>query len=80
MPLNYAWWGSLRSTHPTIFHIPRPSTMRILALETTENIGSVAASDDANLLAELQLDSQSRSAASARPRHPIRPKNRRLAA
>ena len=41
--------------------------MRILALETTENIGSVAASNDANLLAELQLDSQKRSAASLAP-------------
>lgn len=41
--------------------------MRILALETTENIASVAVSDDANLLAELQLDSQTRSAASLAP-------------
>ena len=41
--------------------------MRILALETTENIGSIAASNDANLLAELQLDSRIRSAASLAP-------------
>jgi tRNA threonylcarbamoyladenosine biosynthesis protein TsaB len=38
--------------------------MRILALETTEKIGSVAAAEDANILAELDLEPTQRSAQS----------------
>ena len=41
--------------------------MRILALETTEKIGSVAAASDDNLLAELNLDQTQRSAQSLAP-------------
>jgi len=41
--------------------------MRILALETTEMIGSVAAMCDGNLLAELELNPQQRSAQSLAP-------------
>jgi tRNA threonylcarbamoyladenosine biosynthesis protein TsaB len=41
--------------------------MRILALETTEKIGSVAAIGDDNLLTELSLDSMLRSAQSLVP-------------
>ncbi|MGA2620515.1 MAG: tRNA (adenosine(37)-N6)-threonylcarbamoyltransferase complex dimerization subunit type 1 TsaB [Thermoguttaceae bacterium] len=41
--------------------------VRILALETTETIGSVAAAIDDKLLHELQLDSSGRSAASLAP-------------
>ncbi len=41
--------------------------VRILALETTETIGSVAAASDDKLLAELQLNPQQRSAASLAP-------------
>jgi tRNA threonylcarbamoyladenosine biosynthesis protein TsaB len=41
--------------------------MRILALETTEKIGSVAAADGANLLAELDLGHTHRSAQSLAP-------------
>jgi tRNA threonylcarbamoyladenosine biosynthesis protein TsaB len=41
--------------------------MKILALETTENIGSVAASLDGNLLAELRLEHTQRSAQSLAP-------------
>ena len=41
--------------------------MRILALETTEKIGSVAAATDDNLLAELNLGSTQRSAQSLAP-------------
>lgn len=41
--------------------------MRILALETTEAIGSVAAICDGNLLAELKLDPTRRSAQSLAP-------------
>jgi tRNA threonylcarbamoyladenosine biosynthesis protein TsaB len=41
--------------------------MRILALETTEKLGSVAAANDANLLAELDLDRTQRSAQSLAP-------------
>ncbi len=41
--------------------------MRILALETTEKLGTVAALDDANLLAELTLDRLQRSAQSLAP-------------
>ncbi|MGO9113867.1 MAG: tRNA (adenosine(37)-N6)-threonylcarbamoyltransferase complex dimerization subunit type 1 TsaB [Thermoguttaceae bacterium] len=40
---------------------------RILALETSELIGSVAAAADGNVLAELQLDPQQRSAQSLAP-------------
>ena len=36
--------------------------MRILALETTDKIGGVAAIADGNLLAELTLDPRQRSA------------------
>jgi tRNA threonylcarbamoyladenosine biosynthesis protein TsaB len=43
------------------------STMRILALETTEKTGGVAALDDYNLLAELNLDQTQRSAQSFAP-------------
>jgi tRNA threonylcarbamoyladenosine biosynthesis protein TsaB len=41
--------------------------MRILALETTERDGSLAAADDGNLLAELILDRAQRSAQSLAP-------------
>jgi tRNA threonylcarbamoyladenosine biosynthesis protein TsaB len=41
--------------------------MRILALETTDRIGSVAAAADDNLLAELMLDHSQRSAQSLLP-------------
>ena len=41
--------------------------LHILALETTEMIGSVAAAIDDNLLLELQLDTQKRSAQSLAP-------------
>ena len=41
--------------------------MRILALETTEMVGSVAALCDGNLLAELELDRQQRTAQSLAP-------------
>jgi tRNA threonylcarbamoyladenosine biosynthesis protein TsaB len=41
--------------------------MRILALETTEPIGTVAALADGNLLAELELNPQQRSAQSLAP-------------
>jgi tRNA threonylcarbamoyladenosine biosynthesis protein TsaB len=41
--------------------------MRILALETTERIGSVAAADGDNLLAELNLEPTQRSAQSLAP-------------
>jgi tRNA threonylcarbamoyladenosine biosynthesis protein TsaB len=41
--------------------------MRILALETTEKIGSVAAMDGDKLLAELKLDQSQRSAQSLAP-------------
>lgn len=41
--------------------------MRILALETTDKTGSVAALDDYNLLAELMLDQNQRSAQSLAP-------------
>ena len=41
--------------------------MRILALETTDKIGSVAAIADDNLLAELRLDHTQRSAQSLAP-------------
>jgi tRNA threonylcarbamoyladenosine biosynthesis protein TsaB len=41
--------------------------MRILALETTERIGTVAAMRDGNLLAELKLPSSQRSAQSLAP-------------
>ena len=41
--------------------------VRILALETTETIGSVAAASDDKLLAELELNPQQRSAASLAP-------------
>ncbi len=41
--------------------------MRILALETTETIGGVAAACDGNLLAELQLNPRQRSAAALAP-------------
>ena len=41
--------------------------MRILALETTDKTGSVAAIDDDNLLAELMLDHTQRSAQSLAP-------------
>jgi tRNA threonylcarbamoyladenosine biosynthesis protein TsaB len=41
--------------------------MRILALETTEKLGSVAAMLDGNLLAELTLDATQRSAQSLAP-------------
>src|SRR5271163_2151267 len=40
---------------------------RILALETSELTGSVAAAADGNVLAELQLDPQQRSAQSLAP-------------
>ena len=43
--------------------------MRILALETTDKTGSVAALADANLLAELELDHTQRSAQSLAPAH-----------
>jgi len=42
-------------------------TLRILALETTEAIGGVAACDDDNLLLELKLDTNMRSAQSLAP-------------
>lgn len=38
--------------------------MRVLALETTERVGSVAAMQDSNLLSELKLDPNKRSAQS----------------
>jgi tRNA threonylcarbamoyladenosine biosynthesis protein TsaB len=41
--------------------------MRILALETTERIGSLAAANDDNLLAELNLEHTQRSAQSLAP-------------
>jgi tRNA threonylcarbamoyladenosine biosynthesis protein TsaB len=41
--------------------------MRILALETTEKIGTVAAMAECNLLSELQLDPSQRSAQSLAP-------------
>jgi tRNA threonylcarbamoyladenosine biosynthesis protein TsaB len=41
--------------------------VRILALETTERVGSVAATSDGNLLLELNLDSEKRSAQSLAP-------------
>ena len=41
--------------------------MRILALETTEKTGSVAALDGDNLLGELNLDHTQRSAQSLAP-------------
>jgi len=41
--------------------------VKILALETTETLGSVAAADDGNLLEELELDPNSRSAQSLTP-------------
>ena len=41
--------------------------MKILALETTEAVGSVAALVDCNLLFEFRLDSQLRSAQSLAP-------------
>ncbi len=41
--------------------------MRILALETTEKTGGVAALDDCNLLHTLDLDHTQRSAQSLRP-------------
>ena len=41
--------------------------VRILALETTEAIGSVAAASDGKLLAELELNPHQRSAASLAP-------------
>jgi tRNA threonylcarbamoyladenosine biosynthesis protein TsaB len=41
--------------------------MRVLALETTEAIGSVAASVDGNLLAQLMLDSRQRTAQAFAP-------------
>jgi tRNA threonylcarbamoyladenosine biosynthesis protein TsaB len=41
--------------------------MNVLALETTERVGSVAAMADANLLCELRLDPQKRSAQSLAP-------------
>jgi len=41
--------------------------VRVLALETTERVGSVAALDGGNLLCELGLDSQKRSAQSLAP-------------
>ena len=43
------------------------SAVRILAIETTEMIGSVAALCDGNLLAELELNPQQRSAQSLAP-------------
>jgi tRNA threonylcarbamoyladenosine biosynthesis protein TsaB len=42
-------------------------TMKILALDTTDPIGSVAAMLDGNLLLELELDAQKRSAQSLPP-------------
>jgi tRNA threonylcarbamoyladenosine biosynthesis protein TsaB len=42
-------------------------SVRILALETTERVGSVAALDDGNLLCELGLDPKKRSAQSLAP-------------
>ena len=45
--------------------------MRILALETTDKIGSVAAIADDNPLAELMLDHGQRSAQSLAPRRRI---------
>jgi tRNA threonylcarbamoyladenosine biosynthesis protein TsaB len=47
---------------PVAWHI-----VRILALETTEAIASVAALDDAKLLSELRLDGKQRSAQSLAP-------------
>ncbi len=41
--------------------------VKILAIETTEPLGSVAAANDGKLLAELELDSNSRSAQSLAP-------------
>ncbi len=41
--------------------------MRILALETTERVGTVAVMQDGNLLAQLELDRQKRSAQSLAP-------------
>ena len=43
--------------------------MRILALETTEKTGSVAALDDGNLLAELSLDQNAAQRPIVGPRH-----------
>jgi len=45
----------------------QPRAVRILALETTEALGSVAAMCDGNLLAHLKLDSRQRSAQSLVP-------------
>jgi len=45
----------------------REFALRILALETTEKAGSVAAACDGNLLAELELSHQQRSAQSLAP-------------
>ena len=45
----------------------QPRAVRILALETTEALGSVAAMCDCNLLAQLTLDSRQRSAQSLLP-------------
>ena len=41
--------------------------MKVLALETTERVGSVAAAVDTNLLCQLRLDPQKRSAQSLAP-------------
>ncbi|OHB85019.1 MAG: tRNA (adenosine(37)-N6)-threonylcarbamoyltransferase complex dimerization subunit type 1 TsaB, partial [Planctomycetes bacterium RBG_16_64_12] len=41
--------------------------MKVLALETTERVGSVAAMDDGNLLCELKLCPKQRSAQSLAP-------------
>ena len=74
--------GTLDTTHSVLLH-SRPvksrcllwepsksamlSHMRILALETTETVGSVAALADGNLLAELSLGHTQRSAQSLAP-------------
>jgi tRNA threonylcarbamoyladenosine biosynthesis protein TsaB len=47
--------------------LKRARAMRILALETTEKTGRVAALDDCNLLKELDLDRAKRSAQSLAP-------------
>jgi tRNA threonylcarbamoyladenosine biosynthesis protein TsaB len=59
--------GGARFARPTLQLSPWGCGMRILALETTEKIGSVAVADDCKILVELDLDHTQRSAQSLAP-------------
>ena len=70
--LDLTGWNEILRYPAAELDLPRNDPLewlvvKILAIETTELVGSVAAAHDGNLLAELELDTNSRSAQSLAP-------------